>query len=96
MKIGTNVTHENGDKGMFIGLSGDKSHYRVFDYVGRKEVSWSPKFVKVDEDSIPQPVTAVLNLAPAKLGFWKVAFAVLLGNMMTGVIGALLYGLSRL
>ena len=39
---------------------------------------------------------ALLNLAPAKLGFGKVAFAVLLGNMMTAVIGALMYGLSRL
>jgi len=68
----------------------------VFDYVDRREVFWSPKFVIADEDNVSQPVTAVLNLAPAKLRFWKVAFAVLLGNMMTGVIGALLYGLSRL
>lgn len=31
----------------------------------------------------------------SQLTFWKVAFAVLVGNLMTALVGALLYALSR-
>jgi hypothetical protein len=29
--------------------------------------------------------------APARLGFWKIAFAVFVGNILTGVVGAIVY-----
>jgi hypothetical protein len=39
----------------------------------------------------PQAITA----APATMGFWKIAFAVMVGNLMFGILAAIVYSTIR-
>jgi hypothetical protein len=39
----------------------------------------------------PQAITA----APATIGFWKIAFAVMVGNLMFGILAAIVYSTIR-
>lgn len=45
----------------------------------------------------PSPIAASVTIGPPRqpLTFWKVALAVFVGNLLTGIVAALLYAVSR-
>jgi hypothetical protein len=43
--------------------------------------------------SIPTAVPA--QSKPAALGFWKIALAVFAGNLMTGIVAAIIYAITH-
>ena len=53
--------------------------------------SWA----SVNPDYRPVAQAEVVSKTASPIGVWKIAFAVLLGNIMTGIIGGLLYAAMR-
>jgi hypothetical protein len=47
------------------------------------------------ETPAAEPAHTVSPAQTAPLGFWKIAGAVMVGNLMAGVIGAIVYALSQ-
>jgi hypothetical protein len=96
MKVGTFVEYQDGTPGIFLGSARATGYSRVYHLAEAVVVEWNNTAFseKPDFPGFPLSPVYVIN-SPSKTGVWGIALGVLLGNIIAGALGWLVYAVSH-
>jgi hypothetical protein len=91
MKVGTFVEYQDGTPGIFLG-PGNATGYSLVYHLEKAVVAVWGNTAFSEKPVIPErQLSPVYVINPSKTDIGKLALGVLLGNILTGILGGLIY-----
>ena len=91
MKVGTRVVYVDGTEAILLGKAMADGHSLVYNLESAGTVEWETKNFSEVPGTQETRLNPVYVVNPSRVGFWKIVFAIMISNILSGILFAIAY-----